>query len=130
MTAVVPRPRGPAAASDPVVIERAAWIALVLAASMSLVVGLGVTAMNLALPSIEHDFRGTSRSTLSWGITGYSITVASLILVGGRLADRLGRRRIFRTGVALFTIASACVAAAPSAWVFLGARIGQGIGAA
>ena len=132
VTAVV-RPSGPTRSrsfGSAETIGRPAWIALVVAGSMSLVVGLAVTAMNIALPAIERDFRGTSRSTLSWGITGYSITVASLILVGGRLADRIGRRRVFRAGVALFTVASVCLAVAPSAWVFLGARLGQGVGAA
>ena len=86
--------------------------------------------MNLAFPAIERDFAGTSRSTLSWGLTGYSITLASLMLVGGRLADRLGRRRIFRFGVALFTVGSVALALAPSAWVFVAARVTQGVGAA
>ena len=131
MTAVVGRHLGSQTSPPSAdVISRAAWVALVVAGSMSLVVGLAVTAMNIALPSIERDFHGTSRATLSWGITGYSITVASLILVGGRLADRIGRRRVFRAGVALFTVASICLALAPTAWVFLGSRVGQGVGAA
>ena len=101
-----------------------------LASSCALVVGLGVTAVNVAFPAIERDFAGTSRSTLAWGLTGYSITLASLVLVGGRLADRLGRRRIFRLGIAVFALASVALALAPSAWVFVAARVGQGVGAA
>lgn len=111
-------------------VERRAWIALVIAASTSLVVGLGVTAVNIAFPAIERDFAGSSRSTLGWGLTGYSITLASLVLVGGRLADRLGRRRIYVVGVSIFSVASVALALAPNAWVFVGARVAQGVGAA
>jgi len=111
-------------------IPPAAWIALAVASSMGLVVGLAVTAMNIALPAIERDFDGASRSTLSWGITGYNISVASLMLLGGRLGDRMGRRRLFRGGVAVFSIASVALAAAPTPLLFVTARVGQGVGAA
>ncbi|MFM2069781.1 MAG: hypothetical protein RLZZ623_44 [Actinomycetota bacterium] len=111
-------------------VERQAWYALVLASSTWMIVGLAVTAVNVAFPAIEHDFAGASRSTLSWGLTGYSITLATLMLVGGRLADHLGRRRIFRTGLAVFIVASLALALAPSAWVFVAARLGQAVGAA
>ncbi len=121
-------PGQPPARREPV--ERRAWFGLVLASSTSMVVSLAVTAMNLAFPSIERDFAGTSRSTLSWGITGYSITLASLVLVGGRIADRRGRRLIFRTGIGVFIVASVLIALAPNAWCFLAARIGQAVGAA
>lgn len=95
-----------------------------------MVVGIAVTAVNVAFPAIEHDFAGASRSSLSWGITGYSITLASLMLLGGRLADHLGRRRIYRMGVAVFVVASLAVALAPVAGVFVVARLGQAVGAA
>ena len=95
-----------------------------------MVVGIAVTAVNVAFPAIEHDFAGASRSTLSWGITGYGITLASLMLLGGRLADHLGRRRIYRTGVAVFVVASLALALAPAAWVFVVARLGQAVCAA
>lgn len=95
-----------------------------------MVVGIAVTAVNVAFPAIERDFAGASRSTLSWGITGYSITLASLMLLGGRLADHLGRRRIYRSGVAVFVVASLALALAPVAWVFVVARLGQAVGAA
>lgn len=111
-------------------VDRQAWIALVIAASTSLVVGLGVTAVNIAFPAIEQDFAGASRSTLAWGLTGYSITLASLVVVGGRLADRLGRRRIYVIGVSIFSVSSVALALAPNAWVFVAARIAQGVGAA
>jgi EmrB/QacA subfamily drug resistance transporter len=111
-------------------VERRAWLALVLASSTSMVVGLAVTAVNVSFPAIERDFADASRSTLSWGLTGYSITLASLMLVGGRLADHLGRRMIYRSGVAVFIVASLALAVAPNALVFVCARFGQAIGAA
>lgn len=111
-------------------VDTEAWWALVLASATSMVVGIAVTAVNVVFPAIENDFEGASRSTLSWGITGYSIAVASLVLIGGRLADRLGRRRIFRLGVAIFVIASLGLALAPTAWIFVAARLGQAVGAA
>ena len=111
-------------------VETEAWWALVLASATSMVVGIAVTAVNVVFPAIERDFAGASRSTLSWGITGYSIALASLMLIGGRLADRLGRRRIFRIGVAVFVVASLVLALSPTAWVFVAARLGQAVGAA
>jgi EmrB/QacA subfamily drug resistance transporter len=111
-------------------VTTAAWRALGLASSTSMVVGIAVTAVNVAFPAIEHDFAGTSRSTLSWGLTGYNITLAALMLIGGRLADHVGRRRIFRLGLVVFLVASLALAAAPVAWVFVAARLGQAVGAA
>lgn len=110
-------------------VDRQAWRALLLASSTSMVVGLAVTAVNVAFPAIEHDFAGTSRSTLSWGLTGYSIAMASLMLIGGRMADRLGRRRILRVGLSVFFIASIALALASAAWMFVAARLGQAVGA-
>lgn len=107
-----------------------AWWGLTLASATSMVVGMAVTAVNVVFPEIEAEFAGASRTTLSWGITGYSIALASLMLLGGRLADRVGRRRIFVVGVAVFCIASTALALAPAAWVFVAARIGQAVGAA
>ena len=95
-----------------------------------MVVGIAVTAVNVAFPAIEREFAGASRSTLSWGITGYGITLASLMLLGGRLADHLGRRRIYRTGVAVFVVSSIALAVSPVAGVFVLARLGQAVGAA
>ena len=107
-----------------------AWWGLVLASATSMVVGIAVTAVNVVFPAIEADFEGASRTSLSWGITGYSIALASLMLVGGRLADRMGRRRIFVIGVSVFCLASVALALAPAAWVFVAARLGQAVGAA
>ena len=98
------------------------------------VVGSGMafldgTVVNVALPDIGEDF-GASTSSLQWILNGYLLTLASLILLGGSLGDRYGRRRVFAIGVGLFTFASALCAAAPSAEALVGARLLQGVGGA
>jgi EmrB/QacA subfamily drug resistance transporter len=87
------------------------------------------TVVNVALPAIGRDL-DASTSSLQWMLNGYLLTLASLILLGGSLGDRLGRRRIFVIGVAWFTAASALCAAAPSAELLVAARLLQGIGGA
>ncbi|MGE0068126.1 MAG: MFS transporter, partial [Solirubrobacterales bacterium] len=71
------------------------------------------TVVNVALPDIGRDF-DASTSALQWILNGYLLTLASLILLGGSLGDRYGRRRVFSLGVGLFTAASALCAAAPN----------------
>ena len=87
------------------------------------------TVVNIALPSIGEDF-DASTSALQWISNGYLLTLASLILLGGSLGDRMGRRRIFVIGVGLFTAASLLCAIAPSDEFLIGARLLQGIGGA
>ncbi len=87
------------------------------------------TVVNVALPAIGEDL-GASTSSLQWILNGYLLTLASLILLGGSLGDRYGRRRIFVIGVAWFTVASALCAIAPSAEMLIVARLLQGIGGA
>jgi len=98
------------------------------------VVGSGIafleaTVVNVALPTMGRDLHA-SVSGLQWVLNGYLLTLAALILLGGALGDRLGRRRMFVIGVVWFTLASAACAAAPSVGVLIGARIFQGIGGA
>ncbi|MEU3744590.1 MULTISPECIES: MFS transporter [Streptomyces] len=100
----------------------------VLAGALALdVSGLGV--LNAALPSVGARF-GLDDTTLQWVMIAYAVTFAGFLLVGGRLADVLGRRRVFECGVALFTLAALVGAVAPDTAVLLGARAVQGIGAA
>ncbi len=87
------------------------------------------TVVNVALPDIGRDLNA-STSALQWILNGYLLTLASLILLGGSLGDRLGRRRVFQVGVALFTLASAGCAAAPNVELLIVARLVQGIGGA
>lgn len=110
--------------------SRRAWLALALAGSSWMVISLSVTSVNVAFPAIERSFSGASRSTLAWGITGYSIALSSLMLLGGRLADHVGRRRIFTIGLVVFSGASIGLASAPGPWWFVAGRIAQAAGAA
>jgi EmrB/QacA subfamily drug resistance transporter len=87
------------------------------------------TVVNVALPDIGRDF-DASTSALQWILNGYLLTLASLILLGGSLGDRYGRRRVFVLGVWLFTAASLLCAVAPSAELLIFARLIQGVGGA
>src|SRR3954447_11723581 len=94
-----------------------------------LMVILDITAVNIALPSLADDLQLTG-SQISWTITSYSLVFGSLLLFGGRAADLLGRRRLFLTGLGVFTASSLASAAAGTASVLFAARAGQGLGAA
>lgn len=104
------------------------WILLVavLGSGMAFLDG---TVVNVALPRIGEDLDAPT-SALQWVLNGYLLTLASLILLGGSLGDRHGRRRIFVIGVAVFTVASVLCAAAPNVEVLVVARLLQGIGGA
>jgi EmrB/QacA subfamily drug resistance transporter len=94
-----------------------------------LMIVLDVTIVNVALPSIQHDLH-FSQGNLTWVVNAFLITFGSLLLLAGRLGDLAGRKRIFLTGVTIFTAASVICGLAPSAGVLIGARFMQGIGAA
>jgi EmrB/QacA subfamily drug resistance transporter len=94
-----------------------------------LMVILDITAVNIALPSLATDLDLTG-SDISWTITSYSLIFGSLLLFGGRAADLLGRRRMFLTGLGVFTLSSLASAVAGSAGALFAARAGQGLGAA
>jgi EmrB/QacA subfamily drug resistance transporter len=87
------------------------------------------TVVGIALPSIGREFH-TSFGTLQWVVTGYTLTLAALLLIGGSLGDHYGRRRIFSIGVVWFTVASAACAFAPGTTSLVAVRVLQGIGAA
>jgi EmrB/QacA subfamily drug resistance transporter len=87
------------------------------------------TVVNVAIPDIGRDLNA-STSALQWILNGYLLTLASLILLGGSLGDRYGRRRIFVLGTALFTAASLLCAIAPTAELLIFARLLQGVGGA
>jgi EmrB/QacA subfamily drug resistance transporter len=94
-----------------------------------LMVILDITAVNIALPSLASDLQLTG-SDISWTITSYSLIFGSLLLFGGRAADLLGRRRMFLTGLGVFTASSLASAMAGTAGTLFAARAGQGLGAA
>jgi EmrB/QacA subfamily drug resistance transporter len=87
------------------------------------------TVVNVALPAIERDL-GAGLSELEWIVSGYALTFAALMLTGGKLADLLGRRRVFVAGLAVFSASSLACALAPSPGFLIGARVVQGAGAA
>jgi EmrB/QacA subfamily drug resistance transporter len=91
---------------------------------------LDVTIVNIAFPDIEASFRGSSLAGLSWILNAYNIVFAALLVPAGRLADRLGRRRMFFVGIATFLAASAACGLAPSVAFLVGARVAQAAGAA
>jgi EmrB/QacA subfamily drug resistance transporter len=86
--------------------------------------------VNVAFPSIGRSFPDAGRASLSWVLTGYTIAFASLLIVSGRMADRVGRRKVFFAGLAVFTASSAACGLAPSEQALIGARVVQGAGAA
>ena len=104
------------------------WViaATVLGSGMAFLDG---TVVNVALPTIGRSLHA-SLAGLQWTITAYTLTLAGLILLGGALGDRLGRRRVFLVGVVWFALASALCGLAPSIGVLVGARALQGIGGA
>jgi EmrB/QacA subfamily drug resistance transporter len=104
------------------------WL-LAIAVAGSGMTFLDGTVVNVALPDIGRDLNA-STSALQWILNGYLLTLASLILLGGSLGDRYGRRRVFVLGVGLFTFASLLCAIAPSVEVLIGARLLQGVGGA
>ena len=90
---------------------------------------LDVTAGNVAVPSIQRDF-GTGIAGLSWVIDGYTLAFASALVLAGGLGDRLGTRRVFASGLVLFTVASLLCGVAPTVGLLIAARVLQGLGAA
>src|SRR5262249_13310543 len=88
------------------------------------------TIVNIAFPNIAHSFKGTSISTLSWVLNAYNIVFAAFLVAAGRIADLLGRRRVFIFGLELFTAASLVCAVAPSADALIAFRVVQALGAA
>src|SRR3954453_22422687 len=91
---------------------------------------LDVTIVNVAFPSIKLAFPSSSLAGLSWVLNAYNIVFAALLVPAGRLADLVGRRRIFFVGMGLFVAASALCGLAPSAGFLIGARVLQAAGAA
>ena len=109
--------------------SRAKWLALTVLAIAQFMVVLDVTIVNVALPAIQTDL-GFSAEGLQWVVNGYTLTFGGLLLLGGRMSDILGRRRLFLIGLGLFTAASLAGGFATSETTLIAARAIQGIGAA
>ncbi len=109
--------------------HRSRWSLLLLLCVAQLMVILDISAVNVALPDMAAEL-GIAKADLGWTITSYSLIFGSLLLLGGRAADLLGRRRVFLTGLGIFTAASLMTALAGDAAMLFAARAGQGLGAA
>jgi EmrB/QacA subfamily drug resistance transporter len=105
-------------------------LALVVVAISQLMVVLDATIVNVAIPSIRDALHVTSEADLQWIVTAYTLTFGGFLLLGGKLADRIGRRRVFVTGAGLFAVASFLGGIAGSLGLLITARALQGIGGA
>jgi EmrB/QacA subfamily drug resistance transporter len=109
--------------------DRQRWIALYVLCVGMLMIVLDATIVNVALPSMQDDL-GFSQSNLAWVVNAYLIAFGGLLLLAGRLGDLIGQRRVFLTGLAVFTSASLLCAIAQSQGLLVGARFVQGVGGA
>ncbi|HVC79172.1 MAG TPA: DHA2 family efflux MFS transporter permease subunit [Chloroflexota bacterium] len=109
--------------------DRTRWLALLVLCLGDLMIVLDTTIVNVALPSIRADL-GFSETSLAWVVNAYLLTFGGFLLLGGRLGDLFGHRRLFLAGIALFTLASLCCGLARSQPLLVGARAVQGLGGA
>jgi EmrB/QacA subfamily drug resistance transporter len=109
--------------------ERRRWVALAVLCLGQLMMVLDATIVNVALPSIQNDLH-FSQGNLTWVMNGYLITFGGFLLLAGRLGDLVGRKRIFLTGLVMFTVASVLCGIADSQALLIGARLLQGVGGA
>jgi EmrB/QacA subfamily drug resistance transporter len=109
--------------------SRKRWLALLVLCLGDLMIVLDVTIVGVALPSIRTDL-GFSESSLAWVVNAYLIVFGGFLLLGGRLGDLFGHRRLFLAGISLFTLASLACGLANSQGVLVGARAIQGLGGA
>ncbi|HEX3270391.1 MAG TPA: DHA2 family efflux MFS transporter permease subunit [Ktedonobacterales bacterium] len=105
------------------------WLALIVLCLGSLMIVLDSTIVNVALPSIRADL-GFTPTALAWVVNAYLLTFGGFLLLGGRLGDLFGHRRLFLIGIAIFTLASLCCGLAQSQAMLVGARAVQGLGGA
>jgi len=108
---------------------RRKWLGLALLLLVQFMVVLDIAIVNVALPSIQTDL-GFSQENLQWVISAYALLFGGFLLLGGRAADLLGRRRLFLIGIVVFTVASLISGLAWSEGALIGARALQGLGAA
>ena len=92
--------------------DRHKWLGLGLLSTVQFMVVLDLAIVNVALPTIQDDL-GFTQENLQWVASAYALVFGGLLLLGGRAADLLGRRRLFRSGIAVFTLASLLAGLAP-----------------
>ncbi len=106
------------------------WVVLLLAGVGAFMTTLDASIVNISLPAIAHSFGVPLSGAIEWIIIGYLVMIAAVLLTFGRLADMLGRKPVWLTGLVVFTLGSAICGAAPSLGVLIAARLFQGLGAA
>ena len=109
--------------------DRTRWYALYVLCAASLMIVLDATIVNVALPSIKKDL-GFTESSLAWVVNAYLLTYGGFLLLGGRLGDFLGARKLFIGGIVLFTLASLVCGLSTSQGMLVAARAVQGLGGA
>src|SRR5881628_3517993 len=109
--------------------ERSRWLALYVLCAGELMIVLDTTIVNVALPSIRESLRFTETS-LVWVVNAYLLTYAGFLLLGGRLGDLFGHRRLFLYGIALFTLSSLVCGVSTTQGMLVAARAVQGLGGA
>src|SRR5213595_716074 len=109
--------------------SRTRWYALIVLCLGSLMIVLDTTIVNVALPSIKADL-GFSRTSLAWVVNAYLLTFGGFLLLGGRLGDVYGQRRLFLSGITLFTLASLACGLSTTQGMLVAARTVQGLGGA
>src|SRR5438046_2171267 len=109
--------------------NRSRWLALYVLCLATLMIVLDVTIVNVALPSIRTDL-GFSVTSLAWVVNAYLLTYGGCLLLGGRLGDLFGHRRLFIAGIALFTVSSLVCGLSTTKGLLIGARAVQGVGGA
>jgi EmrB/QacA subfamily drug resistance transporter len=119
----------PATAAEDVQVGARAWQILAITSVSMMLVAMDVTIVSVALPGIRDAFEEPD-ALLAWVFTSYNITFAALLLVGGKVGDRMGHRNAFLVGLVLFATASLTAAIAPGIWVLIGGRVLQAMGSA
>ncbi len=110
--------------------SRQSWLTFVVCAGAAYITTLDLSIVNVAFPEILREFAGTSRADLSWIVTVYNIFFGALLVVAGKIADQVGRKRVFLAGVSVFAVGSTICSMAPTLGVLIAGRAVQGIGGA
>ncbi len=108
-------------------VSRRAWVVLAVVCVSIFLVVIDASIVNVAFPTIGADLQ-TTDAVLSWILTAYNVTVASLLLLAGRVADRLGRKRVFLVSVGVFTLGSLLCSVAPNSGLLIAFRVVQAVG--
>jgi EmrB/QacA subfamily drug resistance transporter len=110
--------------------ERKRWITFAVCAGAAYITTLDLSIVNVAFPEIMREFEGTTRADVSWIVTVYNIFFGSFLVVAGKIADQIGRKRVFLGGVGVFAVGSTICSAAPTLGVLIAGRAVQGVGGA